>query len=576
MGIKEFAKNFLKEETTNSQALVDLDAKKSFTTLVTTAIILSPGSYQHLLAQNSYTKLPNKVLIEHLTRQDYDAGSYFYDAASHTLGKEEFAYLRLPYQGNNFREQWLTPQSEERILFHFRRYNYVPQIVVNGKSNKDFSDTYKDWEKTMAEQLKNKKDNVDFSILEDKEKSSFNLEIQTKDKELINSKDLNLVVISFQDFVNNASVVEPKAPYNNPDYLYRNIARDFPFGAHGQRIIFDKDGNYKTSFKLSRLFAENRQMTGLIFVLEKTQKTPDNKKEEKKVSAVAVCYLANLDGIDKPMYLNWGNQPENIRQEEYSKNNYEKIKKYTGLQEMILNVKDIPTNTDLKKIGLEIGKSGNDSDFFDILGYTIPQSLQENIKYLDFDPATSRLEIEFIRPLTHLDPETPIFTYITHFKKNTHQVSFNFQSRNLQVLDSKNCIPYFYLNNPKIHHRNQLLVSINLLDFNKDTWINEHDLSHLIDRFGTNENDKNWDPIYDIHQGGVSKGRIDIGDIRKMINENNRQNRFKEIIKEQNPDAELDSVSLDIKSQVIEQLSQILPPSKPNLLQSIFSFFKKK
>ncbi len=138
-------------------------------------------------------------------------------------------------------------------------------------------------------------------------------------------------------------------------------------------------------------------------------------------------------------------------------------------------------------------------------------------------------------------------------------MELRFQAKNLQILDSKDEIPYFHLNNPKIWHRNQLGIRTNPLDLDQDSWINEHDLKELLKQFGTNEKDKNWNPIYDICKESGSEGRVDIRDIRKMINEVNRQNRFKKIIEEQNPWAELDSVDPSIIAEVHAQLRRLFP-----------------
>lgn len=567
MGVKTLAQGFLKEETTSSQALVELDAKKSLATLVTTAIILSPGSYKSLQANSNFIPLENKVIVENIAISNQANALSLYNRATWNNGRENFFYLRYPLQMGGNREPWNNMDINNRASLYLYKapnpYDAAPQYIANGDQSTNKYDegkggmTYGSVDKALSEALKNQEQLATFSIKENQKNSDFEIEVKTTEKKLIANRNLNLVVISYLDYANNTSPDKLPKDYDYPDFIYNNVVRELPLGSEGTKIIFKNDGLIKSKFSLKRITDENRQNSGLVLALQDMS--------NKKLLATAVCRFANLDGIDKPMYLNWNNQPESIFTKEMSANDYEKVRIYTGLQEMTLNVRDIPTNTDLQKIGLEISKSGQtlnriDSEYFDILGYSIPLSLQKNIKYLDFDPDTSRLEIEFIRPLTHLDAETPIFSYITHIKKsNIEKGTFNFQAKNLQILDSNNCIPYLYLNNPKALDQNQLVTRINPLDFNKDTWINEHDLSQLIDQFGTNENDKNWDPIYDIHQGGVSKGRIDIGDIRKMINENNRQNRFKEIIKEQNPWAELDSVDPTLKAEVQIKLRRLLP-----------------
>jgi len=568
MGVKDLARCFLNEETGNSPALAKVNGKKTIITVLATTLatglMLSPSSYEQLSAKDDFIPLESKVIVENLAKSNMANGTYFLDASTWINGRENFFPLRYPLQGGGNREPLNSVDINNRAnLYLFKPpkpYDNVPQYIASGnESNRKYGNlNFDNVNKALSEALKNQKQLATFSIKENQKNSDFEIELETTDKKLIANRNLNLVVISYLDYANNTSPDKLPKDYDYPDFIYNNVVRELPLGSEGTKIIFKNDGLIKSKFSLKRISDENRQQSGLVLAIQDMS--------TKEILATGVCRLANLDGIDKPMYLNWNNQPENVFDEYYkNEENVKKILNWTGLQEMTLNVKDIPTNTDLKKIALEIGKSGGspgytDSEYFDILGYTIPQSLQENIKYLDFDPDTSRLEIEFIRPLTHLDPETPIFTYITHFKQKTAgNGSFNFQAKNLQILDSNSCIPYFDLNNPKGRHRNQLGVRVNPLDFNQDTWINEHDLSHLIDRFGTNENDKNWDPIYDIHQEGVSKGRIDIGDIRKMINENNRQSRFKEIIKEQNPWAELDSVDPTLKAEVQIKLKRLLP-----------------
>ncbi|HOI25415.1 MAG TPA: hypothetical protein PK581_07480 [Caldisericia bacterium] len=571
MGVKTLAQGFLKEETGNSPALAKVNGKKAIITVLATTLatglMLSPSSYEQLSAKEDFIPLESKVIVENLARSDRANGSFFLDASTWVNGRENFFPLRYPLKRSDNREAWGSTEINSRADFYLYKppkpYDGVPQYIANGnESDMKYSGGrglfYDNVNKALSEALKNQKQLATFSIKENQKNSDFELELKTTDKKLIANRNLNLIVVSYLDYANNNSPDKLPKGYDYPDFIYNNLVRELPLGSEGKRIMFKNDGLIKDKFSFKKITDENRQQSGFVAFVQD--------RSTKEILATATCRLANLDGIDKPMYLNWNNQPENVFDEYYkNEENVKKILNYTGLQEMTLNVKDIPTNTDLKKIGIEIGKSGGnpgyiDSEYFDILGYTIPQSLQENIKYLDFDPDTSRLEIEFIRPLTHLDPETPIFTYITHFKQNNKEKgTFNFQAKNLQILDSNDCIPYFYLNNPKIWHRNQLLIDPNPLDLNQDTWINEHDLSHLIDRFGTNEKDENWDPIYDICQESGSLGRVDIRDIRKMMMEVNRQNRFKKIIKEQNPWAELDSVDPALKAEVQAKLKRLLP-----------------
>jgi hypothetical protein len=492
------------------------------------------------------------------------------DTVIYENNRNNFLYLRYPIKYSN-NEPWNTIDINNRADLYLKKepspQNLVPQYIINGDENNVKHSNKKTVNieairKATAAALEKYNPNLgQISLKENKKNSEFEIKLQTEDKKLIYNTNLSLVVVSYLDYANNTSPDQLPAQYDYPDFIYNNVVRELPLGPEGQRIRFKTDGSLHKSFKLEELNDKVRQQSGLAIILQDMS--------TKQILVVGTCKFANLDGIDQPMYLNWNNQPESVFTDELKKTKWTEVEKETGLQLMTLNVCDIPTNTDLKQISLEIGQSGPDSTFFDILGYDIPKSLQDNIKNLTFDPKTSHINIEFITPLTHSGLKTPIFSYITHFKKRVYETTFSFQAKNLEVLDSNGNIPYFYLNNPKIFHYNVLVISTNPLDFDENTWINGADIREFLPNFGYLNTDPQYSENYDIYppsrviDGELKEkgdGRIDIQDLYHLVKAVSEQEELARKIKEVNPDFVYPTIDQSIKTRVLTQLCDILPP----------------
>jgi hypothetical protein len=557
---------FYNNESAGNQ---NLDAKTITTTGLAIGLFLSPSSHQFLQANTGFQDLPGIVIIDNIAMSDRDNATSKIDTVIYENNRNNFLYLRYPIKyGNN--EPWNTIDINNRADLYLKKQpspqNLVPQYIINGDED-NFEYHNKETinieaiRKATAAALEKYKPNLGQISLKEKQKNSeFDINIQTKDKKLIYNSNLSLVVVSYLDYANNTSPDRLPPQYDNPDFIYNNVVRELPLGPEGQRVRFKTDGSLNKSFKLEELTDQIRQQSGVAIFLQDMS--------TKQIWVTGTCRFANLDGVDQPMYLNWNNQPESMYTDELKKTKWTEVEKETGLQLMTLNVRDIPTNTDLRKISLEIGQSGSDNKFFDILAYDIPKALQDNIKNLTFDPKTSHIHIEFINPLTHLDPQTPIFSYITHFKERVYHNSFSFQAKNLEVLDSNGNIPYFYLNNPKIYHHNQIATETNPLDFNKDTWINEADIQEFLPNFGYLDTDPQYSENYDIYPpsrvvDGEYKekgdGRIDVQDLAHLINTVREQYRLGKAAEAVNPGFVYPCVKQEIKDQLVQKMCELFP-----------------
>jgi len=558
---------FCNNESSGSQ---NLDAKTITTTGLAISLFLSPSSHQFLQANTGFQDLPGNVIIDNISISNQWNATCMSDTVMYDNDRNNFFLLRYAIEKGANKDPWSNVDVNNRADLYLIKppnpFNGAPQYIANGdESDSKYPPTrglsLEKVRKTFTAALEKYNPNLGQISLKEKQKNSeFEIEVKTKDKKLIYNSNLSLVVVSYLDYANNTSPDRLPPQYDHPDFIYNNVVRELPLGPEGQRVRFKTDGSLNKSFKLEELTDQIRQQSGVAIFLQDMS--------TKQIWVTGTCRFANLDGVDQPMYLNWNNQPESMYTDELKKTKWTEVEKETGLQLMTLNVRDIPTNTDLKKISLEIGQSGIDNKFFDILAYDIPKALQDNIKNLTFDPKTSHIHIEFINPLTHLDPQTPIFSYITHFKERVYKNSFNFQAKNLEVLDSQGNIPYFYLNNPKIFHHNQLPVSTNPLDFNKDTWVNEADIQEFLPNFGYLDTDPQYLEQYDIYPpskvvDGEYKekgdGRIDVQDLAHLINTVREQYRLGKAAEAVNPGFVYPCVKQEIKDQLVQKMCELFP-----------------
>ncbi len=507
-------------------------------------------SPEKINANENFLNLPNITLIEHLGCSDLDNCSRVINWKLIKLKQEQknnLFFLRIHSKYANNGDIWSTDDSDKRVRFYAydnpNPHDSARQLIVNGKSDKDYSgSSLETWPKIIDYGLENQKKMATFSLKENKETKSLELECKSIDKNILKNNNLNLIAISYQDWVDNA---KPSVPDKNGwiDISYRNMCRDFPFGPKGEKIKFDKNGFFTKKFKLPHLLDYNRHVSGIVLALQDMS--------TKEILATGLCKFANLDGISEATYFNWNDLPENIfvmdKNGEYTNQIKKEAMQYTGLQEMTFSLNKAQ---DVKSIELEVYRNTNDAKMFENLGYIIHEDIKDNIDKVEFDPKTQRIKITLKEPI---NGDKKIFSYITHFKDNNiiKDATIGFSVKNIIITDSKGNLIYLDGNNIQDHFTNQLVVDINPLDLNEDTWVNQEDMDELLDNFGTIKKDKNFEEKYDIYPPSPSRaledkekhgdGRIDILDIVTLQKEINRQNELLEIVKKQNPGAVTDS-----------------------------------
>jgi hypothetical protein len=208
----------------------------------------------------------------------------------------------------------------------------------------------------------------------------------------------------------------------------------------------------------------------------------------------------------------------------------------TGLQEMRFNLKNTESKN-IKHIELEIYQNSNDKQFYDILGFKIPEKQKNNIVSIKFDPKTNRISIDFINPIDS-DEEVEAFSFLTHYTADniTKDATIGYPVKNIIITNDKGNLVYFDGNSIQDYFDNQLLISINPFDLNGDTWVDQKDMEQFIPNFGKTAKDNNFDKIYDIFPPAPSDlpedkikqgdGRIDLLDFLVLQQEIERQDKL--------------------------------------------------
>lgn len=529
------------------------------------------SSSSTLFADDQQIVLSSAVLMEHLSKADIDSGSRILHIQQTRRPIEQtnkLFFLRIHSKTTN-NDPWCPLEAMDRVKFYAiekpNPHDSALQLIGIGKSNIEFDKTRSSvgWPKVMDYGLENAKQLATWKLKFNKESKEFEMECQLIDKNL-RKQNINIFAISYQDWVDNPFPISDATGVI--DVTYRNIARDFPFTGKGQGGNFDINGKLTKKFKLPRINEYAFNNSGFVIGLQNM--------DTKEIVGTTLCRFASLNGIDKPAYFNWNNLPECIFAKDEKGKWLEKdgrgvLKKEafirTGLQEMRFNLKNTE-GKDIRHIELEIYQNSNDKQFYDILGFKIPENQKDNISSIKFDRKTNRISVDYENVIDSYE-QIEAFSLITHYKVDnlSKPLTVGYPVKNIIITNEEKNLIYFDGNNIQDYFDNQLLISINPLDLNSDTWVDEKDMEQFISNFGQTSKDVNFDKIYDIFPPAPSDlpvdkikqgdGRIDLLDFLELQKEIERQEKLLQIVKEQNPGFQ--------KNQTIFTPTTLTPTSTP-------------
>lgn len=467
--------------------------------------------------QNISFVLEDPVLVEHLTQANYDNGINQIKGIiiKYNIPKDLLFIIRLPYKysGSKY-DPWATDIVNKRMDFYLSKPpkpNYVlPQLIADGKSNKEFQGN-QTWEELLKNA--NKKDHQAKFKVQANENNSLTIECEATNPDILKNNNLNLVAISYQDWVNLLGT-SPKG-----ETTYRNVVNKFHLEPEGVRVKFDKNtGKITKTISLENISEEIFEQSGLILALQDMS--------NKSVKAVGLLHFAKLHGIEKPTVGNWNDYPDH----NYDASGKLIDKKYilqTGKQEMVFSLE----NTDeITKVAMGIKQDSNDNKYFHIEGYKIYDDVKDNIKSVKFNKKTSNIEIDFIRPISNKE-KLKIFSYIVDFTLDNYNKNeeFGFQLKDINIRKGNN-IPYLDFNDLLKGSCNQPVVEKNPYDLTDDASVNDEDMKKFLPEFGSESKDKTFEPKFDFNKDL----KINMEDFIMLLREIKRQKALEEIVEKQN------------------------------------------
>ena len=539
---KDSINNFIKDETGNEMKLEPKKTIALFVTLTSlsgglgglgglasvTAKEKNPGPLNTTTSISQETKkinspietietinlsipLKDPVIAEYLTSTDRnnDIVEIKRIQLSNNIPKENIFLLRYPYKysGSN-KDPWATNEVSKRINLYIEKNRVLPQLVADGTNAEIYgAENRFRWE----ELLKNttRKDHLaQFKAEEDKATQSFKIECETTDQKLIKNNNLNLVAISYQDWVNMEGA--------NGETTYRNAASGFFGDPEGTKVKFDKNGKITKTISFKNITEEVRWQSGFVLLIQD--------RLTQKIYAVGLCRLAELDGIEEPAVGTWNGYPDHNL--DFSGNLIDK--KYllqTGYEEMEFSIKNAK---DISKVALGIKQDSNDKKHYNVLGYKINDDIKDNIKSIKFNKKTFDIEIELINPVSG---NKKIFSFIIQFIKENivANETMGFQLKNINI-KSNNKIPYMDFNDIVAFTFLQLAVENNPYDLTDDASVNDKDMQKFLPEFGSESKDSRFEAKYDFN-GDL---RVNMEDLTRLLKEIKRQRALEEIVEKQN------------------------------------------
>ena len=466
--------------------------------------------------------------MEHLTCNDRDNGIIEIKRIqlANNIPKDSLFIMRFPRQyGGSKNDPWATENVQKRITYYLydmpHPVNWLAQIIANGKSNKEFEGNFS-WEEVTKFAITNKDNQGKFTAEENKSTKSLKITCETENQKLIKNNNLNLIAISFQDWVN------LKDTATNGETTYRNVADKFLLEPKGKRIKFNKDGKMEMTISTKDISEEIREQAGVVFAIQDMS--------DKTIKVVGLLRFANIDGISKPTTGNWNNYPDHILDLKGQLID-KKYLLHTGYEEMEFSLKDA---NDITKIGLGVKQNSNEIKFYMIKGYKINDDVKDNIKSINFNKKTFEIEIKFIQPISG---DKNIFSFITQFtnESTSENETFGFQLKNIDFRNSKNNIPYCDFNDITASSYLQPVVEKNPYDLTNDASVDDNDMQKFLPEFGLESKDSRFEAKFDFN----GDGRIDLLDFLALQREIERQEKLLQIVKEQNPGFEKESSVAD-------------------------------
>jgi len=444
--------------------------------------------------------------------------------------KEKFFIFSIPYSRADgwSKDPWANTDTNTLATDILKKKNLIPQLLVIDDTSANYSGKlYEQYEKVIVESVKKHQSLGTFSAsLEDKK-----ISVEFKPTKEIGNTDLTLEAYVYRNHV----WINP--PNKNGQVHHDRILIELPLGVEGKKVKLNRNGLIEEEFIIKRLTKEFENQAGVLMVIKKAGKT----------IGTGLFEFAKAQGIEKPIYLNWNNRPENtLNLDDPNLMSKPEFLEKTGLKPFNLVLKEVKN---LKKIKFRLHYPQNEKENYAILAMKTRDEYKDKV---DVKINNKVYEYEVVFKEAFTGPELNLLDVYLHLKRDNQETSSGMEFAEISLTDKDGNELYWDMNNIQQYYPNQLNIEKNPFDLTNDASIDNEDRDLLLTVFGSQEGDKDWQPEYDVYKEGVSQGRIDIADVTAIIKEIREQDKLRQAIKTANPEIQLPELEI--------QIEKIMPP----------------
>ena len=534
-----------------------------------TGLSISLHNPEKSKAQNSSIEMTPITMAE----DRYNAAHWNQNVISqyHNILKPQdnnkYEYIGMPAKtGFNYNDDGSKVENDVRFKT-FYGTKTIPRFAINGKlETQNILDNWNSFIglQIIKEGIETKKQYADFT-LQPNEKGFYTLKVTGINDQLNDNKNLNLNAIVLKREVN----CKDNNDSSNTTIL-KQIAYKYPMGALGESFQIKNKQVAEKQLDLGIKDSE-KAMCGLVAFLQnmKTKEIIAASYTDLTPETPALFNIDHLPDctVDNVEQVKNFTSFKEIRTQTTNQKEYQE---QIGLRQKIISV----TNAkNLRHLSLELDYTEHEAQVYDVLGAALSEEFQAKAK-LEYDPKEHRVTVKFNEPL---NGDHDIFNFFIKIHTNTKKginhrtekdllaYATNFKFKNFSAEDSEFNSVKYELNQQQTYHPVRMVTTDNPLDFNSDTNIDEKDIQEFLPAFGVTDKDSNYINKYDIYPQNIKEGTqgdgiINVLDLYHLVKAVSEQEKLAKMIQEVNPDFVYPAIDQSIKTKVLTQLCDIIPP----------------
>jgi hypothetical protein len=442
--------------------------------LVSTLVLLGLSffpinDYTILASDDTFTPSPSPLIVEQFT------GGWcgYCPIASACINWErlvEFTNYEFIHLAFHNGDQMAIAEGGEREKFY--KIGGFPALVFGGIKKQEgwpqrqpTGDMYSPF---IKDGISNQKSIADIYIKGSSEPKQF--ELKVKAKEDFGKRNINLVAVIYEDWVN---ILSP-----NGDAFHRNVVRNMPYGGLGRAGIKLKAGQVYEETRKFALQTKNWDNIGIVVYLQDI--------DNKEILGSGLFRYATK----QPAIYYWGNEYKLMGEVDVKTCNNKikfSVKNASELSEVFLKVR-------------------LDSLNYDLVDAKVSPTIGADKATIQFNGTIGEIRINLKEPV---NGDQELFTLTIKFKQKSDALGF--QIIKFVALDKNTAATPFELVDLTMF--SYFKVSDNPYDLDGNLRIDDGDVSVLIERFGTMKKDKGFDKKCDL----TKDGRIDMKDVTELM-----------------------------------------------------------